>query len=147
MRRTVPVQPPSMDADVVIVGAGLAGLTAARDLRAAGREVVVLEARDRVGGRTVNQDIGDGKIVEAGGQWIGPTQDRLAALARDLGIGTFPTYTAGENVIEWSGRIRRHKGVIPKINPAVLADFGQAQLRLDRMARSVPAAEPWRARR
>ena len=78
----------ALDADVVIVGAGLAGLVAARDLLAAGHEVVVLEARDRVGGRTVNQPIGDGKVVEAGGQWIGPTQDRLAALAADLDVGT-----------------------------------------------------------
>ena len=73
--------PPTHDADVVVVGAGLAGLTAARALTARGASVVVLEARDRVGGRMLNHDIGDGKVVEVGGQWIGPTQDRLAALA------------------------------------------------------------------
>ncbi|MCW3062984.1 MAG: FAD-dependent oxidoreductase, partial [Solirubrobacterales bacterium] len=68
-------------ADVVVVGAGLAGLTAARDLVAAGRSVVVLEARDRVGGRTLNHDLGGGKIVEVGGQFVGPTQDRILNLA------------------------------------------------------------------
>jgi monoamine oxidase len=135
------------DADVVVVGAGLAGLTAARDLIAAGQRVVVLEARDRVGGRLHNQDIGEGKVVEAGGQWIGPTQDRVAALAGDLGLGTFPTHTAGDNVIEFAGRVRRYRGTIPRINPAVLADFAQAQARLDAMARSVPTAAPWAARR
>src|SRR4029079_14977782 len=75
------------DVDAVVVGAGLAGLTAARALRAAGRSVVVLEARDRVGGRTLNHDIGDGKVVEVGGQWVGPTQDPLDPLAGEAGRG------------------------------------------------------------
>src|SRR3954469_20791164 len=78
-------------ADVVIVGAGLAGLTAARELTRRGKSVVVLEARDRVGGRILNHDLGNGAITEVGGQYIGPTQDRIAALARDVGVETFPT--------------------------------------------------------
>ncbi len=133
------------DVDVAIVGAGLAGLTAARDLRAAGASVLVVEARDRVGGRVLNEEIGDGAVVEVGGQWIGPTQDRIAALAREVGVDTFPTHVAGENVIEWRGELRRHKGTIPRINPAVLADVLQAQRRLERMARSVPLDRPWLA--
>src|SRR5207253_4112094 len=72
--------------EFVIVGAGFAGLAAARRLVAAGRDVVVLEARDRVGGRVLNHDIGGGNVVEIGGQWVGPTQDRLAALAREVGV-------------------------------------------------------------
>ena len=133
--------------DVLIVGAGLAGLVAARDLVAAGQEVVVLEARDRVGGRLVNQDIGEGRVVEAGGQWVGPTQDRVLALARELGLQTFPSHTAGLNVFEWGGRRRTYRGTIPRISPLVLADFAQAQQRLDRMARDVPATAPWQAAR
>jgi len=84
--------------DVVVVGAGLAGLTTARELTAAGRDVVVLEARDRVGGRTVNHDLGDGKVVEAGGQFVGPTQDHILALAKQVGVETFPAYTQGASV-------------------------------------------------
>ena len=137
----------SHEADVVVVGAGLAGLVAARDLQRAGRSVVVLEARDRVGGRTLNQEIGGGKVVEAGGQWIGPTQDRLAALADELGVERFPTFGDGEHLIEVGGEVRRYRGRIPKLPPAALADFAQAQLRLDRMARKVPTAAPWEARR
>jgi monoamine oxidase len=106
-----------MDADVVVVGAGLAGLVAARDVSAAGAGVVVLEARDRVGGRTLNEDIGDGKVVEVGGQWIGPTQHRLAALAKELGVATFPTWSAGDNVIELDGRIRRFRVSLPASSP------------------------------
>jgi monoamine oxidase len=133
-------------ADVLVVGAGLAGLTAARDLIAAGRSVIVLEARDRVGGRTVNQEIGDGKIVEMGGQWAGPTQDRLLALAADLEIGTFPTYDVGKKVLHFNGKRGLYSGAIPRLSPLVLADIGQAQARLEAMARKVPTDAPWTAR-
>ena len=133
------------EADVVVVGAGLAGLVAARDLIAEGASVLVVEARDRVGGRLLNEDIGGGKVVEVGGQWIGPTQDRMAALAREMGVDTFPTYAQGENVIEWRGSLRRYKGAIPRINPAVLLDVDLAQRRLNRLARQVPLDRPWTA--
>jgi monoamine oxidase len=133
------------DADLVVVGAGLAGLSAARTAAAAGASVVVVEARDRVGGRTLNEEIGDGRVVEVGGQWIGPTQDRLAALASELGVDTFPTFGDGENVIEYAGRLRRYRGTIPRINPVVLLDVGRAQLRLNRLARRVPLDAPWEA--
>ena len=73
-------------ADVIVIGAGLAGLAAASDLVHAGHSVVVLEARDRVGGRTLNHPVGDGEVVEVGGQWVGPGQDRILARARALGI-------------------------------------------------------------
>jgi len=136
------------EADVAIVGAGLAGLTAARDLEAAGASVVVLEARDRVGGRLLNRELpGTAHVVEVGGQWIGPTQDRLAALARELGVGTYPTHATGENLVEWEGRLLRYRGPIPRINPAVLVDVQQAQSRLERMARRVDPEAPWAAPR
>lgn len=135
------------EADVAVVGAGLAGLTAARELQGAGVSTVVIEARDRVGGRTLNEPIGDGKVVEVGGQWIGPTQHRLAALARELGVETFPTWSEGENLIEWKGGLKRYRGTIPRLGPHVLADIGQAQWKLDRMARRVPVEAPWEAPR
>ena len=135
----------SYEADVVVVGAGLAGLVAARALVAADASVVVLEARDRVGGRTLNEPIGNGEVVEVGGQWIGPTQHRLAALATELGVETFPTYDEGDNVIEWEGSLRRYRGTIPRLGPAVLADVAQAQWKLNRLAKRVPLEEPWRA--
>src|SRR5918999_736340 len=97
-----------LEADVAIVGAGLAGLVAARRLAAAGLRPLVLEARERVGGRILNEEIGDGKVVEVGGQWIGPGQERIAALAAELGVETFPTHTAGANLLRLGGRLRRY---------------------------------------
>jgi monoamine oxidase len=132
-------------ADVLVVGAGLAGLAAARDLAAAGRSVLVLEARDRVGGRVVSQDIGNGDVVEMGGQYAGPTQDRVYALAADLGVTTFPTYDTGRKVLHFNGKRATYTGGIPRISPLVLADIGRAQARLEALARKVPTEAPWTA--
>ena len=133
------------EADVVVVGAGLAGLAAARALRAADRTVVVFEARDRVGGRTLNEPIGEGKVVELGAQWVGPTQDRVNDLIAELGLETFPTYSAGTNLFERSGRIGRYEGTIPKASPVGLAEVGVVLKRLNAMAAAVPPEAPWLA--
>jgi len=133
------------DVDVVVIGAGLAGLTAASELRARGRSVVVLEARDRVGGRVLNQPIGEGHVVEMGGQWIGPTQDRMYALAARLGVETFPTYVEGDEVAYLGRRRYRYSGEMPFLNPVVLADLAQATMRIERLARRIPLDAPWEA--
>src|SRR6266508_1809930 len=97
--RPTPAAARTRRADVCVVGAGLSGLAAARALVAADRKVVVLEARDRVGGRTWNASLGGGHITEVGGEFVGPTQDRILALARAVGVKTFPTYNTGSNVL------------------------------------------------
>jgi len=131
--------------DVAIVGAGLAGLAAARALRAAGREVVVLEARDRVGGRTLNHEIAPGKVVELGAQWVGPTQDRMYELISELGLETFPTHSEGVNLFERGGRVSRYRGTIPRANPVGLVEVGLAMRRLNALARKVNPEAPWTA--
>ena len=141
-----PIDGDELESDVVVVGAGLAGLTAARALSAAGASVIALEARDRVGGRTLSEPVGDGKVVDLGAAWIGPTQNRVAALARELGEPTFRTHTTGESLIELGGRVRRYSGTVPRLGVPVLIDVGQARWRLERLARRVSPAAPWAAR-
>ncbi|HEY6637467.1 MAG TPA: FAD-dependent oxidoreductase, partial [Solirubrobacterales bacterium] len=141
----MPAAPGGREADVIVVGAGLAGLVAARQLVAAGRSVLVVEARDRVGGRTVNASIGAGKVTEMGGQWVGPGQDRVLGLARELGVETFPTYHQGRNVLELRGKLRRYKGTIPRLAPHVLFDIARVRRKVDRALRRVSAEAPWNA--
>jgi monoamine oxidase len=133
-------------ADVAVVGAGLAGLTTARALAKAGRDVVVLEARDRVGGRTLNHSIGAGKISEVGGEYVGPTQDRILALAKAVGVGTFSTYNEGANLLILGGRRSTYPATALSDDPDFQAGV-QALLKLDAMAAEVPVAAPWRSKR
>lgn len=137
----------TVDADVCIVGAGYAGLAAARRVSQGGQSVVVLEARDRVGGRAWTRTGPDGAPLDMGGTWVGPSQDAILDLAKEMGVGTYPTYEAGDTVISIAGKTRRYRGLMPKLNPAVLAGLGLGMARLDAMARRVPLDAPWTARR
>lgn len=138
---------PARQADVVIVGAGLAGLAAARNLVRAGLDVVVLEARDRVGGRTYSRPASDGTILDLGGQWIGPTQDRLAALAEEVGATTFPTYNEGKNIEYYHGERFVYEGTVPMGDPIAMMESIEALLELNLMAGEVPLEAPWTAPR
>lgn len=127
--------------DVAIVGAGLSGLTAARDLERAGcKSFLVLEARDRVGGRTYNHDLGEGRISEGGGEWIGLGQTAIADLARELGIETFKSYYAGKTVY-LVGDARYAED----IGTGGTGAGDTIVAKLDRMARDVPEGAPWTA--
>lgn len=132
--------------DVVVVGAGLSGLAAARAVAAEGRSVVVVEARDRVGGRTEGGTLSDGQWIELGGQWVGPTQDRMHELISELGLSTVPTWNDGETVFglgRRTGRMASHRGAIPRLNPIALADLAQGITRFGRLARRTDLDAPW----
>ena len=126
---------------VIVVGAGLSGLACARRLVDEGVDVQVLEARDRVGGRTLSREH-HGAMFDHGGQWIGPTQHRVRQLARELGVATFPQFHEGTKVVRVRDRIRRYEGAIPRVGLAALLAIEVGLRRLDRRSARVPLDAP-----
>jgi monoamine oxidase len=136
-----------IDTDVCVVGAGYAGLTAARRVQQAGKSVVVLEARDRVGGRIWTQHLADGTPVDRGGAWLGPAHDAIFGLAREVGVSTYKTWVDGAHLLVDGDRIRRYTGLIPKISPLAVGSIAWTQLKIDRLSKQVPLEAPWTAKR
>jgi monoamine oxidase len=136
-------------ADVVVIGAGFAGLTAAHELMKDHRSVFVLEARRRVGGRVRNKSIGGGEESETGGTFAGPTQNHILEMAAEFGIDTFPTYNEGENVYFADGTRMTYSdsgptGTAPP-DPTIIPDLATVVSRMDEMSKEVPVDAPWEA--
>lgn len=137
---------PRLEADAIVIGAGLAGLTATRELKDAGWTVRLLEARDRVGGRLKGYSLGGGKAVDLGGEYFGDKSTAIAETARSVGVNGFRTFDKGERITFINGRRFDYTGLFPwRMGPAVLADFGRAILKIERLARTVPPESPWNA--
>lgn len=131
---------------VVVAGAGYAGLCAALELHDAGIEVLVLEANDRVGGRTLSLRNEHGTVIDHGGQWVGPTQKDFLSLVERFGVETFPTYLGGTNIERWiDGSKRDFKIAGPDDGPG-MREYLEAMERIDELALTVdlqnPAATP-----
>src|SRR5215207_2311552 len=137
---------PRRKVQVAVIGAGLAGLTTARQLAADGASVCLLEANDVVGGRTRNEKLSGGVISEIGGQYVGPTQDRLMTLAKAVGVGTFKTYNEGSNVQFLHVQRSLYPATGLPDDPEA-ADANVKLLGLDALAAQVPVAAPWKAKR
>jgi putrescine oxidase len=143
---------PTIDRDVVVIGAGPAGLMAARTLRESGRSVAVLEARPRVGGRTWNGRVKDGTgrehFIEIGGQWISPDQTRLIELVEELGLETFPRYREGASVyVAPDGTRSTYTGDRLPVSGRTAAEMERLIELMDELAAEVGAHEPWAAER
>jgi len=132
------------EVDVVVVGAGLSGLSAARELVKNNISVLVVEARSRVGGRTYNQPANtSGAIIDGGGQWVGPTQSEILALARELKIDIFDTWNEGEAVGLFEGQ--RFVGSELNAAPEAVEDLERVIGLINEMAATVPLHAPWEA--
>jgi monoamine oxidase len=130
--------------DAIVVGAGMAGLAAARTLRRSGNKIVVLEARDRVGGRVKAGKLA-GHTVDLGGMWVGPTQTRLLDLLREYHIATMRQYLAGKGIVEFAGRRVTPEGEEFGFDAQTQADYDQMLAKLNALVKQVPPDAPWSA--
>ena len=129
--------------DVVVIGAGAAGLTAANTLRKAGLSVAVLEARDRVGGRLWTDEI-DGAMLEIGGQWVSPDQDALIDTVAELGLETFSRYREGDSVyVGPDGVAHRFTGEMFPVSAETERVIAEITERLDAMVAEIDPDRPW----
>ena len=135
------------EVDFCVVGAGFAGLSAALRLTRAGRSVALLEARDRVGGRTFTETRPDGTWVDRGGAWVGPGQDRIYALMDEFGVPEYKQYNDGDAMMIVDGKKHRYGGTIPwTMSPWAVANLGLGLLAVEKMCKAVPREAPWEAK-
>ncbi|XP_077783503.1 amine oxidase [flavin-containing] A-like [Podarcis muralis] len=136
----------SVDCDVVVVGAGISGLSAAKLLSESGVNVVVLEARDRVGGRTFTVRNKQVNYVDVGGAYVGPTQNRILRLAKELGIETYKVNVKERVILHTNGKSYPFCGAFPPVwNPIVYLDFNNFWRTMDELGKEIPADAPWDA--
>jgi monoamine oxidase len=133
----------SKKADFIVIGAGISGLHAASLLKQQGKHVIVLEARDRVGGRSLNHQFNNGDLVDIGGQWIGPGHDRMYELAKQHNIRTYPLYNRGKNLIRFKSAITKYSGTIPKLSLWHKLQVGWILWRFDKLANSIDPKAPY----
>lgn len=132
--------------EVIIIGGGISGLCAAKLLSLEhGISVIVLEARDRVGGRTYTLEDPRFKYADLGGAYVRPTQNRILRLAKELGVQTYIVFDKGDTVELLGGRRRVFSGMVSTWNPIAVLDFYNMIHTLNKMVEEIPPDEPWKA--
>jgi monoamine oxidase len=129
--------------DVIIIGGGFSGIAAARILHKANKSFIVLEARERLGGRVYTKRFENGQYLDFGGQWIGPTQDRMYALCKEYGVDYFETYNEGYNILDFDQKVKKYRGLIPKIDIISLLNLDWLLRKMERMAKEISGSTPW----
>lgn len=129
--------------DVLIIGGGFSGVAAAKKLHESGKTFQLIEARERLGGRVHTERFDEGLWLDLGGQWIGPTQDRMYELVREFDLKLFETYNEGINLLDLKGKIRKYTGLIPKMDPVSLVNLEMMIRKMEAMARKIDSASPW----
>ncbi|MFC7230437.1 flavin monoamine oxidase family protein [Saliphagus sp. GCM10025308] len=131
--------------DAIIVGAGPAGLSAARSLVNDRHGVTVLEARDRVGGRTVTHRLASGEHVDLGGQWIGPTQNRVNELVAEFGLDTVPQFDDGLDQLSIDGTVSEHDDALQALPPKSYSELMEAFGTIETLRAQIPLEAPYDA--
>ncbi|MHA8087696.1 flavin monoamine oxidase family protein [Aquirufa sp. Wall-65K1] len=132
-----------INTEILIVGAGYAGIAAAKKLHAAGKDFIILEARDRIGGRTLTENLTSGPSVDMGAKWVGPTQHLVWEWIKESQTETYETYDQGKNLLKFKDKISSYTGTIPKIDPISLIDLGMAIHRMNKLSEQISISEPW----
>lgn len=129
--------------DAIIIGAGFSGIAAARKLHKSEKSFIILEARERLGGRVYTKRFENGQYLDFGGQWIGPTQDRMYALCKEYGVDYYETYNEGYNILDFENKVKKYRGLIPKIDIISLLNLDWLLGKMERMAKGISASKPW----
>lgn len=128
--------------DAIVVGAGYAGLAAGLALQKAGKNILLLEARNRCGGRILTEYFSDQEYTDLGGQWIGPGHNRMYQLAAEYGINTFSTYESGKSSLLLNGKLKHYKGIIPPLPFLALISLDRAIRKINQLAKSIHLDHP-----
>ncbi len=128
--------------DVIIIGAGYAGLTATQNLLKSGKKVLLIEARDRVGGRVHTQQF-ENYYLDLGGTWVGPSQDRIYALLKELNIETFKTYNDGKSTLLMNNRLKKYQGIIPPMPIPALLSLNRGIKSINKISKDINLNAPW----
>jgi putrescine oxidase len=132
-----------LQCDVVIIGAGATGLTVATDLQKAGLSAIVVEARDRVGGRLRTETV-DGAVFELGGQWVSPDQHALIAMLDELGLETFARFREGDSVyVDDTGAATRFTGDLFPTSQDTQNEIERLITLLSALTAEVDPSQPW----
>ncbi|EOO01900.1 putative amine oxidase protein [Phaeoacremonium minimum UCRPA7] len=132
--------------DCIVVGAGYSGLAAAKSLKEAGKSVLLLEARDRVGGRAKTQVLEDGSYYDCGASFIGHKHELMYGLCKTYDVDIYTPPLDGKLVVQHRGKAKEYAGFLPPFRPWEVLDMGQAIWRFERLCEKVNVEQPWKTK-